>query len=49
MVHAIRSVMTWILFVLVIFIGPALFIKARVVDNEMEYMRYVSIDQQWVD
>ena len=42
MVHAIRSVMTWILFVLVIFIGPALFIKARVVDNEMEYMRYVS-------
>ena len=42
MVHAIRNIMTWILFVLVIFIGPAMFIKSRVVDSEMEYMRYVS-------
>ena len=42
MVRAIRSVMTWILFVLVLFIGPAIFIKSRVVDSEIEYMRYVS-------
>ena len=42
MVHAIRKVMTWILFVLVLFIGPVIFIKSRVVDSEMEYMRYVS-------
>ena len=42
MVHAIRSIMTWILFVLVMFIGPAMFIKSHVADSEMEYMRYVS-------
>ena len=42
MIHAIRKIMNWLLFVLVIFIGPTMFIKSYVVDNEMEYIRHVS-------